>query len=102
MPPAPACRRRRKSRRTSPHASPRFTRSLTASTTAGSRGSVAEVSELDRQGGHRLPHQLDRRLQVVLLAARDPYPFTLDRGGDLDLGFLDPFLCQPAFLLLDT
>src|SRR3989442_2983973 len=65
------------------------TRSPTASTTAGRRGSVAQVDELERQVGHRLAHQLDRGLQVVLLRPGNPYRIALDRGAQLELGILD-------------
>src|SRR5215831_16104631 len=50
---------------------------------------VPEVDELDGEVGDRLAHELDRRLQVVPLRARDAHRVALDRGGDLELGVLD-------------
>src|SRR5688572_18973220 len=78
------------------------TRSRTASTTGGARDSVAEVDELERDVRHRLPHQLDRGLQLVLLRAGDAHRVALDRGRDLELRILDELLDLLALVLRDA
>src|SRR4051812_43233881 len=54
-----------------------------------SRNSVPEVFVLERDIGDGGAHQLDRRLQVVLLVAGNAHHVALDGSGDLELRVLD-------------
>src|SRR5688572_22896110 len=93
---APRCSRPPRSTRTSSRVSTGCTRSPTESTTAGAKGLVAEVDELDRNVRDGFTDQLNRSLQVVLLAAGDAHRVALDRGRDLELRVLDELLDLPA------
>src|SRR5213594_3368705 len=52
------------------------------------RGSVTEVRELHGDAEVALAQELDDRLQLVLLLARDPHVIPLDGDLDLELGVL--------------
>src|SRR5687767_3661031 len=63
---------------------------------------VPEVLELQRDIGHRFPHQRDRFLEHVLLGAGDPDRVALDAALHLELAVLDELDHAFRALLLDA